>query len=576
MKFSSVILLLVLLGVVEVSASRYNDSGSMHSRMKSDLKHSLKKEKVLPEAVIEEDEEVMKFDTSHKIYVKGFHIEGNKHLTEAQLHDAMASFIHQDLSAAQLQSTADSLAKYYRDKGYFMAKVYLPPHSVHNGIITLHVYEGYLEKDGIDLANSGERVKSEIIMKLLNSTLKPGIMLTEDYERATLLVDDFPGINGKVTIYPGVEVGTARFNMETKDEEVFSGNVDIDNYGDYYTGENRLGTTLYFNSPTKNGEEIVVRLVTTGKYSNFGYLDVAVPVFDYDTRVGVSLDYLDYKLDHQVFDVDAKGYAWDMRAYIKHPFIRTRHLNVIGEVSYIHTEMTDKSDVTETLERSLDKVLFKISGDHDDDFLANGTTYFSASLKMGNLDIGNNPAYKAFDAIAGNTQGDFTKGNIEISRLQHLVGDLSTFVSFEGQMASKNLDTSEELYLGGPYSISGYPIGELTADEGVLFHVDLRYDLYDMPWKGDLQLSTFYSYGWSKRHKDQWDGWNDNTGIVDNEVTLQSVGIGLSQTWADTAVVRAMLGQQIGNKESAYPLVDENYDHSDDDYRFWLNVIYYF
>ncbi len=39
MKFNYVILLLVLLGVVELSASQYNDSGSIHSRMISDLKH---------------------------------------------------------------------------------------------------------------------------------------------------------------------------------------------------------------------------------------------------------------------------------------------------------------------------------------------------------------------------------------------------------------------------------------------------------------------------------------------------------------------------------------------------------
>lgn len=575
MKFNRVILPFILLGVVELSASQYNDSGSIHQRMKSDLKHSLKQKKVLPAKVIEE-KEVMKFDTSHKIYVRGFHIEGNEHLTEAQLHEAMAPFVHRELSATQLQFAAKSLMSYYREKSFFAAKVYLPPHSVHNGIITLHVYEGHLEDAGIELRNSGERVKSEKIMKLLEHTLQPGIMIKEEFERAILLTDDFPGINSKATIYPGKEVGTARLMMETTDEDVFSGNIDIDNFGDYYTGENRLGTTLYFNSPTKNGEEIVVRLVTTGKYSNFGYLDLAVPVFNYDTRVGVSLDYLAYELDHQVIDTGAKGNAWDIRAYIKHPFIRTRHLNVIGEASYIHTEMTDENRTTELLDRSLDKVVLKISGDHDDDFWANGKTYFSASLKLGNLNLDNTPEYKAYDALTADTEGDFAKINIEISRLQHLVGDFSMFASLEGQLASKNLDSSEELYIGGPYSVSGYPVGELSADEGAIFHIDLRYDMYDMPWKGNLQLSTFYTGGWAKRHKDTWDGWNDNTIIQDNEVIAHSVGIGLSQSWEDTAVVRAMLGKQVGNDESAHPITEEHHDQSDSDYRFWLNVIYYF
>lgn len=575
MKFNRIVLPFILLGVVELSASQYNDSGSIHSQMKSDLRHSLKQKKVLPPKVIEE-KEVMKFDTSPKIYVRGFHIEGNKHLTEAQLHEVMVPFIHRELSATQLQFAARSLMKYYREEGYFAAKVYLPPHSVHGGIVTLHVYEGHLEANGIELKNSGERVKSEKIMKLLEHTLQPGIMIKDEFERAILLTDDFPGINSKATIFPGKEVGTARLMMETTDEDVFSGNIDIDNFGNYYTGENRLGTTLYFNSPTKNGEELVVRLVTTGKYSNFGYVDLAVPVLNNGTRIGFSLDYLKYELDHQVIDTGAEGDAWNARAYVKYPFIRTRHLNIEGEASYVHTELVDESNVGELANRTLNKGILRVSGNHDDDYLANGITYFNASMTVGDLDLDDNQVYKAFDALTANTAGSFTKLNVEVSRLQHLVGDLSTFVSLSGQWANNNLDTSEKFFLGGPYSVSGYPTGQVAGDDAALFHADLRYDLYEMPWKGDFQISAFYTHGWTKIWNDPYDGWQGSNPLITNEITLQSAGIGLSQTWSDTAVVRAMLGKQIGDNDSIDPITGEDYDQSDSDYRFWLNAIYYF
>jgi hemolysin activation/secretion protein len=75
-----------------------------------------------------------------------------------------------------VHEAANTLMMYYRKKGYFAAKVFIPPHSVHDGIVTLHVYEGHLEENGIRLENSEGRVKSEIIMRLLESTLKPGII----------------------------------------------------------------------------------------------------------------------------------------------------------------------------------------------------------------------------------------------------------------------------------------------------------------------------------------------------------------------------------------------------------------
>lgn len=575
MKYINYMLTSGLLVSTSLFAAPLSDSGSIYRQMKDDTIRNIQQKKMLPEVETVQKEKI-KFDDSYKIYIKGFHVVGNEHLTETELHTIMKPFIHDELSTTQLHEAANTLMQYYRQKGYFAAKVYIPPHSIHDGIITLHVYEGHLEVNGIELKNSDERVKSDKVMSLLENTLKPGIMIKDDYERAILLTDDFPGINAKATIYPGKEVGTARFMMETQDQEVFNGNIDIDNFGNYYTGENRLGTTLYFNSPTKHGEELVVRLVTTGKYSNFGYVDLAVPVLNNGTRIGFSLDYLKYELKNQVVDTGGKGDAWNARAYVKYPFIRTRHLNVEGEASYVHTNLVDKSDLGELANRVLDKGIFRVSGNYDDDYLSNGVTYFNASLVVGNLNLDDNQFYKDFDALTANTAGSFTKLNMEVSRLQHIKGDLSTFVSLAGQWANTNLDTSEKFFLGGPYSVSGYPVGQVGGDDAVLFHADLRYDLYDMTWKGDLQLSAFYTYGWTKIWNDPYPGWESINPIISNEITLQSAGIGLSQTWSDSAVIRAMLGKQIGKNDTRNPITDEDYDQSDSDYRFWLNVIYYF
>lgn len=576
MKYVPKILFVVaLFSATQLVAAPFPDSGSMYRQFKDDALRNIARDRETPEAQIPKKEKII-FDDSHQIHVNGFQVVGNEHLSQEELHRVMQPFINRSLNTTQLHDAANTLMVYYRKQGYFAAKVYIPPHSIHNGIVTLHVYEGHLQENGIELMNSGERVNSDIIMTLLESTLKPGIIKKEDYERAILLTNDFPGITARSTLYPGSEVGTARFRMQTQDEDVFNGNVDYDNFGQYYSGENRFGTTLYFNSPTKHGEELVFRLVTTGEYSNFGYADLAVPIINNDLRIGTSVDFFKYKLNHEFREVGAKGDAFNARAYVKYPFVRSRHFNLHGEASYNYTNLVDRNNSGELADRVLNTGIFRISGDHDDDYLANGVTYFDAYVTVGNLDLDGNRGYKEFDALTADTAGGFAQINAAISRLQHIAGDLSTYISLSGQLASKNLDTSQKFFLGGPYSVSGYPTGEASGDDGVLLHADLRYDFYDLPWKGDLQLSAFYMYGWTKIFHDPWDGWQGSNDIITNDITLQTAGFGLSQSWSDTAVVRAMLGWQIGDNDIRDPIAGKASDGSSSDYRFWINTIFYF
>ena len=202
--------------------------------------------------------------------------------------------------------------------------------------------------------------------------------------------------------------------------------------------------------------------------------------------------------------------------------------------------MKDNNLTSEIDNSTINKGVFTLSGNKSDSFLLNGITYFSASLTTGNLKL-NNAQQIIYDEIT-KTAGHYTKANFSLSRFQNLVGNLSSKISIDGQWASHNLDTSEKYFLGGPYSVSGYPVGEVAGDNAAVFYVDLRYDFYKMPWGGDFEVSTFYTYGWTQIYKDQstWDAYYPAAN--DNEVRLQTVGLGLSQTWSDTAVIRLTCG----------------------------------
>jgi hemolysin activation/secretion protein len=560
-----------------LTAAPFTDTGSIYKQIKQNQiekaqqnVHPTKKKKVIKQRTLSGKQTVL---------VRGFKVIGNDEFTEAEIKKVLAPFIGRTMLTEELSEAANALTAYYTKKGFFDANVALiSPYILEGGIIVLVVDEKHLEKGGISVKNSGKRIKTEKVLNLWNNIMKPGAMKQDDFERAMLLTNDLPGISAKADLYYGTNDNTDDMTITVTDENVFNGNIDIDNYGSYYTGRVELGATLYWNSPTKNGEEIVARFITTGKYSNFGYLDLAVPVFDNGMRIGASVDFLKYELDTSKSESAGDGDAWNARAYVKYPVVRTENFTIETELNYTHTALKDNNATAEIDNSTIDKGILTLSGNRSDKFLENGITYFSMALTVGNLNLDNKEQI-VIDALTSNTAGNYTKLNFSLSRLQNLTGNLSTKISVDGQWASKNLDSSEKYFLGGPYGVSGYPVGQVAGDNAALFYADLRYDLYNMPWKGDLQLKAFYSYGWVKLLKDP-DAYVAYYGLdkENNEMTLQTVGVGFSQTWSNSFVLRAVVGKQVGDNEYRDINVNhgKDYDQSDSDYRAWVDLIYYF
>jgi len=511
------------------------------------------------------------------VLVKRFIVSGNSSLPEEVIGNILEPFVNKTLTIGQIKQSAAALLKTYRSRGLFAARVYAPSQEIHDGVVSLHVYEGSLEENGIIIRNSENAVKTSVVEGILKNSLHEGELIEKaHFERGMLLVNDLPGISSYAALYPGTEVGQARFQLSVIDEPTVTGNIDFDNFGGWYTGEERIGTTLYINSPTGAGDQITFRYVTSGEDSNYGYIQYSHPLADNGLRGGVSYDYLDYQLGKQFRQFDSAGDASELRGFITYPFLRGRHTNVIGTMSLSHMTLDDHDNIGLLAKREINSLILSIAGDHDDDFLANGNWNFGIDVTVGSNNILANEDYKNFDRLNVGSEGSFFKINYEISRLQHLFANLGTLIGVTGQWTTDNLDTSQKFFVGGPFNVAGYPSGETSGDNGAALHADLRYDFYDMPWGGDFQVSVFYSVAWTELHDDTWPGWEAGNPIIENNSVLKSTGIGLSQTWEDSLVLRAMWGHQIGENVNRSPITGNDSDESSNDNRFWIQSILYF
>lgn len=508
-------------------------------------------------------------------HITGFDVHGVSLLDEATVQSVLAPWSGRSLDTQGLHDAALALQAHYRKQGYFMAKVLIPPQTF-SDVVRLDVYEGRFDQISVEVINKGKLTDTAAVQGVLEHYLRPGEVVTvPNVERSLLLTEDLPAVRISSVMYPGETVGTTRLRTVITDEPAFTGNVDVDNFGSRDTGEVRLGTTLYWNSPSRVGDQVVTRLVTSGKGSNYAYVQYLRPVTPDGWRAGASVDYLRYRSNFYAGVGEARGAASDWQLMASYPVIRGRFSNLNFRGSAGQTRIHDRNDLGLDAKRRLDTVTLALDGDHSHDLWPDGTTYYNADLTMGRLRIESDDAYKAYDASGPKADGGFARLGFGVQRLQRLSGPWSAHVKFSGQLASGNLDSSQQYHLGGATSIAGYPVGQASGDQGWELHAELRRDI-PTPWAGRLHGFVFAQHGQVTQHHSTWAGWQGSRTDMANTQSLSTVGVGIVQSLESQWLIRAMLGRQVGTNHLADPATGADLDGRTRNWRAWIQVVRYF
>jgi hemolysin activation/secretion protein len=187
---------------------------------------------------------------------------------------------------------------------------------------------------------------------------------------------------------------------------------------------------------------------------------------------------------------------------------------------------------------------------------------YALALSGGKLDI-QTTELRTLDGITSQSNGNFSKLAFSAARLQSLSPSVSLYASLSGQLASKNLDVSEKMELGGMYAVRAYPEGEAYADQGYVLNLEARWQLpmfYEQQ-SGSMQLIGFVDAGSVMINRDPWTAES-------NRRTLSGTGIGLNWTSANNFLLKAYYARKLGS-EVAQSAPDKSG-------RFWIQAVKYF
>ncbi len=493
-----------------------------------------------------------------KIVVNSIRISGETVFSEADLLALTGFKPESELSLADLRVMASAISAYYHRHGYFVAQAYLPPQQITNGAVTIEVMEGHY---GTITLRNHSTLSDARLNRFLGGLNSGDTITIAPLEHRLLLLSDLPGVIVNSTMVAGTSPGTSDLIVDVRPGRKVTGSVEADNAGNPYTGRYRVGATVHINNLTGNADVASLRVLTAGDGLKYGQISYQAQVGK--ATVGVAYAALDYRLGKQFSALDAHGNAQIASIFGSYPLIRSRKNNLSFTAEFDNRKFQDIEGVTHSeTNRTINALMLGIRGDHRDEFGGGGYSAYALTGTFGNLDI-HTPLALFVDQLTARTNGHYGKLTFNAMRLQRLTDSWSLYAGINGQLASKNLDISEKMELGGMYAVRAYPEGEAYADEGVMLTLEARY-LLPKFWdrmRGDIHLLGFVDAGRVTLNKNPYDGGTNHRSLS---------GAGVGATWDDynDFSLRAYYAWKIGN-EMALSAPDRSG-------RFWIQAVKYF
>lgn len=424
-----------------------------------------------------------------RIVVKAIHVSGNSVFTAGELEVLVANLIGGEHTLAELDQSTARITAYYRERGYLVARAYLPEQEIKDGVVVINVLEGVV---GQQRLNNQARLTDVRAKGYLSGSESGDVLQSKPVDRALLLLADTPGVGGvRATLQPGASVGTSDLIFDLTPSAPYTANVELDNYGNRYTGEYRLGGALALNSPLKIGDQLSLRALTSDQNLTYARIAYSIPLGGSGLRMGAAFSDIHYRLGKEFAVLLAHGTATSSSLYAVYPFIRSLTSNLSGTLTWEDKKLNDQTGAPiSVIDKRVQLANFGLAGNHQDALGGAGVSSFDLSLVSGRLSM--DATSLALDAAPTSAQsnGMFTRLAYNLNRLQRLTDTNTLSVALSGQEASKNLNSSEKFSLGGAYGVRAYPQGEGSGDAGWLTTLELRHSFKDM-----LQGVVFYDAG---------------------------------------------------------------------------------
>lgn len=434
-------------------------------------------------------------------------VTGNTVFTAQEVDAIFADAVGSGITLEALRRRADALQQAFRQRGYFLTRVFIPPQQVRDGIFEVQVIEGYISAVYIDgAASDGLRRRVESLTRKLTAT-RP-VQLSA-IERSLLAVNDLPGVGAVSLLRQGAERGATEIIVSLS-ALAGSKSLSFNNTGSLSVGPDTLALNASYNSPFGRVGALSLGASVGGDLGNINELRGITARYVFPVgptgalaSFGGLVFYAQPGASLQALDIGSLAASASLRLH--QPIRRSRASSVYVDLGLaVNRSRTTLAGELIALDKATvgEATLF-----WQQDGRAGASTSASLSAFRGLPVLDRSRGSDALVSTPG-FNPDFFKVVVTAQRTQPLpVNGLSLFAAAQGQWSDDVLPAAEQVSFGGPGIGRGYDSGAQSGARGLGGSLELRCDCFAGMGQfiGPAQLYGFVDGGlvWSRSGLDQ-------------------------------------------------------------------------
>ena len=504
--------------------------------------------------ITQEQEKPFSLAEGQKIMVKDFRLEGVHEGDRAKLSALLAPYKDKELTMAEITEAANKVTLFYRDKGYLVAKAYVPKQDARDGILLIKIVIG---KYGRFSIKNNSLVRTSFLQGVFDKAKQASPEVTRDsLERPMLLTADMPGAKlPTVAVSPGEAPETSDFNVTVDPSKRFNGYVMGDNQGSRYTGKNRAYAGFDLNSPFGIADKFSLGGMTTDANKGLvnGRASYGLPVGYSGLRTEFAASRTTYTLGGVYSDLSATGSADVFEGTVAYPLVKTRSQTIDLSLNLAYKMLKDDISEFHTVNQRGDSIatIAVQRTAYGQLFGKNLYTNMTASVGVGRLTLQDEDS-RLLNEAGADTGGTYSKlnlalsGNLSLSEKFSLIGS----VRYQNSLSGKNLDPVEQFFISQSAAVKAYT-ETISGDNGYVATAEVRYSLPTLPPLPQLKhsLGLFADNGYVYAAQGSYTGMATTT-------ILSDVGLGyyinFKQMFGSLQVAQP-IGRSAGNTVESSP-----------------------
>jgi len=401
-----------------------------------------------------------------------FEVTGNTLLPVEEAGRAVAPFIGANKDFGDIRQAAEALGGAFRERGYGVVQVDVPQQEVAGGVVRLRVVEPRVGKVAIE---GNTHFDTANIRRSLPTVREGESPNTEAIARNLQLTAEHPSKQTTLLLRAAASEEVVDVGVRVVDEKPWKAFVTLDNTGTGSTGYYRAGFGYQHSNLFDRDHTLTAQVITSPTYvsrvSIYG-LGYKIPFYAANGSLELILGYSDVSsgMVAGLFSVAGAGsiaaarwnwilprwgeteqklsFGLDYRAFSNQVLFEGQGL--VPDIT-IHPVSATYSGVRRS---------------------ADGELSFNAGLSV-NVPGGNDGKSADFTRSRATATDRYSILRYGVNYMRQLGGDWQLRAAFNGQYTKDALVSGEQYGVGGPDTVRGYGVREVTSDRGYAAQVEL-------------------------------------------------------------------------------------------------------